>query len=93
LAADPLGPPAPPSVGKPYCGSVQGGWADLPLSTSSIIEIATEPFDLTAGCIDLPLPARSSFLCFGVLRDISLMKMATEFNTSSKHHHHTYLQT
>jgi hypothetical protein len=24
LAADPLGPLAPPSVGNPYCGSVQG---------------------------------------------------------------------
>jgi hypothetical protein len=37
---DPLGHPAPPSVGKPYCGSVMVGLADLPLSATAI-ELST----------------------------------------------------
>jgi hypothetical protein len=52
---DPLGPPAPPSVGQPF--------------SATAIELSTEPLrlNLNAGCIDLPLPARSSFLRVGVL--------------------------
>ncbi len=51
----PLGPPAPPSVGNPYCGLVEGDWADLPLSAGSK-DIATDPFGFNSG-----------FLCLGVL--------------------------
>jgi hypothetical protein len=45
-AAD--GPPAPPSVGKPYCGLVPGRSAVWPLFAN---EIAIVPFHFAAGCL------------------------------------------
>ncbi len=83
VAADPPGPPAPPSVGNPYCGLVQGDWADVPLSAGGI-DIATEPFvSSTNMCVVYPLSLEAEEVAALVEESVSKTEHASLEKTPS----------